>query len=207
MKVLFFVLFFASSVFANFYIINGEQKVKMTSLSTGKIDFSTFGNVASVQRGNSELNAYGDEIAFNHRHLNFRLATIGLTQSNFTITEWSEKADALSEEYFINFADYTREDGIMLQLFYKNRWYAVVLGNPLEILQTMFLKIDVNSQELDVDRALEAIGQARIAFASDERLRSVETKLRRRHLDDLKNRKTFKRETIDFKTIPNLPNR
>ena len=144
----------------------------MSSLETGKIDFSTFSKIAKINRGNDELHAFGEEVAFNHRHLNFRLATIGLVQTNYTITEWSEKAQDSSEAYYINFADYTRDDGVMLQLFYKNSWYAVVLGDPLKILQDVFSKKD-----LDLKKALPAIKQARTAYPNDKLFIRVEKEL------------------------------
>lgn len=177
MRALFFLLLFFSSVFADFYIVNGDKKVKMTSLETGKIDFSTFNSIAHIERGNDKLHAFGKEIAFNHRHLNFRLSTIGLIQTNYTITEFSQKAQESSDSYYINFDNYTRNDGVMLQLFYKNNWYMVVLGNPLKILQNMFLKLDVHSKELDLDRTIKAIKQARVAFPLDDKLKMVEIEL------------------------------
>ena len=172
MRLLLLATLLFSSIFADFYIVNGDQKVKMSSLVTGKIDFSTFNTISKVHRGNDELHAFGDEIAFNHRHLNFRLATIGLIQSNYTITEWSEKAEDSSSEYYINFDDYTREDGVMLQLFYKNNWYVVVLGEPIKILHDIF-----SAKNLDVKKALPAIKQALVAFPNDKLLNRVHKEL------------------------------
>ena len=169
--VLLLVLSFSVAL-ADFYIVNGDKKVKMTSLTTGKIDFATFNTIAHIQRGNEELHAMGDEVAFNHRHLNFRLSTIGLVQTNYTITEWSEKAKEASDTYYINFDDYSREDGVMLQLFYKNRWYAVVLGEPLIILQELFSR-----EDLDVRKALKAIKRARQAYPHDELLQKAQKDL------------------------------
>ena len=185
MKALFLLMLFLSSIFADFYIVNGNEKVKMSSLQTGKIDFSTFRTIAHIKRGNDKLHAFGKEIAFNHRHLNFRLATIGLTQTNYTITEFSQKAQESSDAYYIDFDNYTREDGVMLQLFYKNNWYAVVLGDPLTVLHNMFLKLDVHSKELDLARATEAIKQARAAFPLDDKLKMVDLELENRKANEV----------------------
>ncbi|MBU1659675.1 hypothetical protein KKG72_11600 [bacterium] len=197
MRVLVFLTLFFSFVFADFFIVSEDKKVKMTSLATGKIDFSTFSAIAKVERGNKELHAMGDEIAFNHRHLNFRLATIDLVQSNYTITEWSEKAQDSSNDYYINFADYTREDGVMLQLFYKNKWYAVVLGEPLEILQKLF-----SQDGLEAKVALEKIKRARLAFKEDEMLQKLEAKFESLALKQIdKNAKYKKQEAVDFSNL------
>jgi len=172
MKFLYMLMFLVGSVYADFYIVSGDKKVKMTSFETGKLDFAIFDKMAHVNRGNEELHAMGEEIAFNHRHLNFRLATITLPQLNYTITEFSEKAKNSSDTYYINFDNYTRGDGVMLQLFYKNRWYGVILGEPLSILQELFTQKD-----LDIKKALPAIKRARMAFKDDEILKRVEKEL------------------------------
>ncbi len=177
MKGLLFLALLFSFAFGDFFIVSGNKKVKMTPLETGKIDFSTFSQIAHIYRGNNELHAISDEAAFNHRHLNFRLATIGLTQSNYSITEWSEKTKEGADTYAINFDNYTRDDGVMLQLFYKNKWYAVILGNPLEILQAMFLKIDAQSPDLDLNKAIFALKQARTAYPSDNTFINLDNKL------------------------------
>lgn len=174
-----------SLALADFFVVSGDKKVEMTPLTTGKIDFSSFKDIASIERKNNELNAQGKEIAFNHRHLNFRLATIGLTQTNYSITEFSSKAEDASDTYEISFDNYTRDDGVMLQLFYKNRWYAVVLGDPLTILQDMFLSIDIDSEELDLDRAIESIKQARKAFPLDSKLKTVDMELENRRANEV----------------------
>lgn len=186
------------SLFADFYIVNGTQKVKMSPLITGAIDFSTFKDIAKIERDNTELHAYGKEVAFNHRHLNFRLATIALPQRNYSITEWTQKAQEKSDEYYINFDNYTREDGVMLQLFYKNNWYAVVLGEPLEILHNMFSKLDLNAKELDVSVVMTAIKQARVAFPLDNKLKQVEMEIENRYINELKAKQNYKQEIIKF---------
>jgi len=193
-------LFLSVSLFADFYIVNGLEKVKMTELESGVIDFAMFKDIAHVKRSDKELHAYGKEIAFNHRHLNFRLATISLKQQNYTITEWSQKAQNASDEYYINFADYTREDGYMLQLFYKNRWYVAVLGEPLELLHELFGKLDVTDPNLDVAAAIKAVKQARVAFALDPLFQRVEIELENRYINDLKSRKNYnQQERVEFK--------
>jgi hypothetical protein len=197
-KLLLLALLFSVTLFADFYIVNGTQKVKMTTLSTGVIDFSTFKNIAKIQRDNTELHAYGEEVAFNHRHLNFRLATIALPQRNYSITEWSQKAQDKSDEYYIDFDNYTREDGVMLQLFYKNNWYAVVLGEPLDILHKMFTKIDLNAKDLDISSVRTAVKQARVAFPLDNELKQVEMEIENRYINELKAKQTYKQEIIKF---------
>jgi hypothetical protein len=186
-KLLLLLTLLIGSLFADFYIVNGDKKVKMSSLSTGKIDFSTFNTIATIERGNSELHAMGDEVALNHRYLNFRLVTIGLNQVNYTITEWSEKAKESENSYYINFDNYTREDGVMLQLFYQNNWYAVILGDPLKIAQEMFSKLDINAKDFELDKAIVAIKQARTAFPLDDILKRVEIELENKCANESKN--------------------
>ncbi len=177
LKILMALTLLFGFAFGDFYIISGDKKVKMTPLSGGKVDFSTFNNIAHIDRDNNELHVVGNEVAFNHRHLNFRLVSIGLKQVNYTITEWSQKAKNSSDTYYINFDNYTRDDGMMLQLFYKNRWYGVVLGDPLKILHTLFLQLKIKSDTLDLDTAIAKIQEARRAFPLDDKLKMVEIEL------------------------------
>jgi len=192
MRVLVALAMLMNLAFGDFFVVSGDKKVEMTSLVTGKIDFSTFKNIATIKRSSNELSAQGKEIAFNHRHLNFRLATIGLRQVNYSITEFSSKSQDASDTYHIDFAKYTQGDGVMLQLFYKNRWYAVILGDPLTILQDMFLSLDMESEDLDLDRAIEAIKQARSAFPLDEKLKTIDMQLEDKRANEVfKSSKNF----------------
>ena len=132
MKALFLLAFLFTSIFADFYIVSGDKKVKMTSLETGKIDFSTFKSIAHIERGNDKLHAFGKEIAFNHRHLNFRLATIGLIQTNYTITEFSEKAKNSSDNPLLDIPNDSFSPNSFVRVFgkpdsHKGRRMAVSL--------------------------------------------------------------------------------
>jgi len=197
MKTLLLLTLFYSMIFADFFVVNGNQKVKMSPLKTGKIDFSTFKTIAFIERGNEELHALAQEPEFNHRHLNFRISTIGLTQSNYYLTEWSKPSKEKAQSYEVNFDDYTREDGVMLQLFYKNRWYAAILGKPLEILHDMFLKLDMES--VDLEKAITAIKQARVAYPLDDKLKMVEIELEHRFADEKVEK--HKQIKVDFKML------
>lgn len=187
MKIVFLISLLFGVVFGDFFIVSGNQKVKMTPLSTGKIDFATFDTIATIERGNNELHAMGEEVAFNHKHLNFRLSTIDLTQTNYSLGEWSKQAQESANTHYISFDGYTRIDGVMLQLFYKNNWYSVVLGEPLKILQNLFSKLDMNEKNFDVTQALVAVKQARTAFPNDEILKNAEIKLEEKRANDTNN--------------------
>jgi hypothetical protein len=194
MKLLLSCVLFVTALFGDFYVVNKEQKVQMTPLKTGVLDFATFATIANINRGNDALHAMGDEIAFNHRHLNFRLVTIALKQTNYTITEFSKKADDASSEYYIDFDNYTRNDGVMLQLFYKNRWYGVFLGEPLEMLQKLFAQEDLEPKE-----AYKQIQRARIAFKDDRKLQELEAVWKKRADAAFDaNAKYKKQERIEF---------
>lgn len=185
LKIVIISTLFFTSLVADFYILSGDKKVKMTALDNGDIDFSKFKKIAWVDRDNKEIHAMGNEIAFNHKHLNFRLVTIALNKSKkYSLTEWSKKAEDSSNSYYINFAKYGSEDGVMLQLFYKNRWYGVILGNPLKILRKVFLSVDVHSKEIDLDATIVSIKRARHAYPLDDKLKMVDIELEHRRANE-----------------------
>lgn len=187
-------MLFVTLLFGDFFVVSEMQKVAMTPMKSGTLDFATFAQIAKIERGNNALHAMGDAIAFNHRHLNFRLVTIELKQTNYTITEFSKKADDSSNEYYIDFDNYTRNDGVMLQLFYKNRWYGIFLGEPLEMLHTLF-----SNDALEPKEAYRAIQKARAAFSEDSKLKELEALWKERSDASFDpNAKYKKQERIEF---------
>lgn len=198
MRTFFFLLFFASALVADFYIISKDQKVKMTEFATGQIDFAWFGDFAFVHRGDDAIHAMGDEIAFNHKHLNFRIATIDIPQSNSSLTEYSQKSADVSNKYFIDFAKHKREDGAMLQLFYHNKWYGVILGDPKEALYTLFGRDDLQS-----DKAIEGLQRALIAFKNDSYLKERLDFYNKKKAGEKQVPAEYKKQIpIDFKNLP-----
>ena len=198
MRALLFCVLFATSLMADFYIISKDQKVKMTEFETGQIDFALFGDFASIDRGNDELHAMGDEVAFNHKHLNFRIATIDIPQSNTSLTEYSQKAADASDKYYIDFAKHKREDGAMLQLFYHNKWYGVILGDPKEALYRLFGRDDLES-----DKAIEGLQRALLAFTNDNYLKQRLAFYQKKQANEKQVPAEYKKQIpIDFKNLP-----
>lgn len=198
MKYFLFFLLLTSSLFADFYIISKDKKVKMTEFETGQIDFALFRDFAYIHRGDDELHAMGDEIAFNHKHLNFRIATINIPQSNTSLTEYSQKSSDASDKYYIDFAKHKREDGAMLQLFYHNKWYGVILGDPKEALYTLFGRDDLAS-----DKAIKGLQRALLAFKNDSYLKQRLDFYQKKKANEKQVPAEYKKRVpIDFKNLP-----
>lgn len=190
-------LFFAF-LWSDFYILSGEKKVKMTEFETGKIDFALLNDFPSIERGNDEIHAMGENIDLNHKHLNFRLATLDLQQSNTSLTEYSQKAADASERYYIDFAKHKSKDGVMLQLFYHNKWYGVILGDAKEALYKLFSRDDLQS-----DKAIHGLQRALIAYKNDPFLEKRLAFYTQKKAQEKKTPPEYKkRVTIDFKNLP-----
>lgn len=198
MRFLILFLFTFISLWSDFYIVSGEKKVKMTEFETGKIDFALLKDFASIDRGNDEIHAMGENIAFNHKHLNFRLATIDLQQSNTSLTEYSQKAADASERYYIDFAKHKSQDGVMLQLFYHNKWYGVILGDAKKALYKLFSDDDLESQ-----KAIEHLQRALIAYHNDPFLEKRLLFYKQKKAQEKKVPDEYKKRLkIDFRNLP-----
>jgi len=198
MRFLILFLFTFISLWSDFYIVSGEKKVKMTEFETGKIDFALLKDFASIDRGNDEIHAMGENIAFNHKHLNFRLATIDLQQSNTSLTEYSQKAADASERYYIDFAKHKSQDGVMLQLFYHNKWYGVILGDAKKALYKLFSDDDLESQ-----KAIEHLQRALIAYNNDPFLEKRLLFYKQKKAQEKKVPDEYKKRVkIDFRNLP-----
>lgn len=198
MRFLILFLFTFISLWSDFYIVSGEKKVKMTEFETGKIDFALLKDFASIDRGNDEIHAMGENIAFNHKHLNFRLATIDLQQSNTSLTEYSQKAADASERYYIDFAKHKSQDGVMLQLFYHNKWYGVILGDAKKALYKLFSDDDLESQ-----KAIEHLQRALIAYHNDPFLEKRLLFYKQKKAQEKKVPDEYKKRVkIDFRNLP-----
>jgi hypothetical protein len=195
-KIVFFLAFFLPSLFGDIFVVSGEQKVKMTPLVTGVVDYSTFDTIAKIKRSDRGIYALAIEKDFQPRHANFRIVTLDFPQSNMTIINWNKKISDTT--YEIEFDNFTTDDGVMFQLFHHNKWYAAILGEPLEVLENLF-----SQNDLDPIKAYEAIQQARIAFSRSAKLKELEKVWHARATQTIDpDAKYKKQEKIDFKKIP-----
>jgi len=165
----------------------------MKEISSGKIDFSTLASIPAAERSNESVTALSVQEDINHKHLNFRTATIALKQNNTSLTEHTS-AGANAQETIITFGNIKVKDGVMLQLFYLNRWYAVILGEPLQILHNLY-----SNDSLDPTDAYNSVQKARIAYPVDIRLSLYEKKWRDRYIYAREEQQIEKiRETYKF---------
>lgn len=158
---------FLSQLSADFYIVSGQERVKLAPMPSGKIDFKTLNALPQLRNYDKELYLESVDEALNHRHANTRFATIGLTQYNYTVTEYTEKISGTKDTY------HTRYDKILpqhvLELFYHNSWYGVVLGDTKAILYTLF-----DDEGLDPKKAYAKVKEARVAYPDDGKLKAYE---------------------------------
>lgn len=167
MRLLLLISLFFVNLWGDFYIVSGDQKVKLAPMPSGKIDFKQLNTLPQLKSYNKTLYLESVDEDLNHRHANTRFATIGLTQYNYTVTEYTEKASETKDIF------HTRYDKILpdhvLELFYHNRWYGVVLGDTKAILYSLF-----DDEELDANKAYAKVKEARVAYPNDEKLKAYE---------------------------------
>jgi hypothetical protein len=157
-----------SAVWGDFYIVNGDEQVRMEELPGGKVDFAALAQIPVVRKPKKGLHVRSDTEGFNHKHLNFRTATINLRQTNVVLTEYSSESEKPGV-YDIRFGDVEFDEGVMLQLFYHNHWYGAVIGDPLAILHALF-----DDTAADPQKAFDAVTAARKAFPDDPELSKYE---------------------------------
>ena len=167
MRLLLLLGLILSQLSADFYIVSADERVKLASMPSGKLDFKTLNTLPQLKSydKNLYLESVGEEL--NHRHANTRFATIGLTQYNYTVTEYTEKASGTKDIY------HTRYDKILpghvLELFYHNSWYGIVLGDTKEILYALF-----DDESLEPKKAYAKVVEALVAYPDDAKLKAYE---------------------------------
>ncbi len=167
MRLLLLLAFLIVNLWADFYIVTGKERVKLAPMPSGKLDFKTLHTLPQLKSYDKALylESIGEEL--NHRHANTRFATIGLTQYNYTVTEYTKKVSDTQDIYN------TRYDKILpnhvLELFYHNNWYGVVLGDTKEILYALF-----DDEGLDAKKAYAKIKEARVAYPDNAKLKAYE---------------------------------
>lgn len=181
---LLFAIMIATLLQADFYLLDDEDRIRMQEVESGEVDLSTFSKIPAVERENRVLKAMSDEEGFNHKHLDFRLATIAMSQENTTLDQYSTKS-AITGEFDIDFGDISVKDGVMLQLYYHGKWYALILGEPLKILHDLFSNTD-----LDTIKAYQHVVKARAAYPDDIRLILYEKKWRKAYLYSMQSEKS-----------------
>ncbi len=163
---LLFVLLF-SQAWAEFYIVSGSERVKLTPMPSGKIDFKSLNTLAQLKKYDKELYLESVDESLNHHHANTRFAAIGLKQYNYTITENTKKASESEDIYTTHYDKIL--PGHVLELFYHNRWYGVVLGDTKKILYALF-----DDESLEPKEAYAKVKEARAAYPDDAKLKAYE---------------------------------
>ena len=167
MRLLLFLGLLLSQLSADFYIVSSNERVKLAPMPSGNIDFKTLDTLPQLKNYDKELylESVGEEL--NHRHANTRFATIGMTQYNYTVTEYTKKVSDTQDIYHTHY-DKILHDHV-LELFYHNNWYGVVLGNTKEILYALF-----DDEGLDAKKAYAKVKEARVAYPDDAKLKAYE---------------------------------
>lgn len=167
MRLLLLLGLLLSQLSADFYIVSADERVKLASMPSGKIDFKALDTLPQLKSYDKDLYLESVDEELNHRHANTRFATIGVTQYNYTVTEYTEKVSQTQDIYR------TRYDKILpdhvLELFYHNKWYGVVLGDTKDILYALF-----DDEGLDAKKAYAKVKEARVAYPDDAKLKAYE---------------------------------
>ena len=167
MKTVLLSLLLCQLLWSDFYVVSGKEDIRMQELSSGKIDFSQLSSIPFISASDKTISVRSINEDINSKHLNFRTSSIDLTQQNYVLTEFTTKID--EHNYHTTFGDYEIKEGRMLQLFYHNRWYGVIIGDPIEILHQLF-----NGEKPNSSKAYGAFKKARIAYPYDSTLRLYE---------------------------------
>jgi hypothetical protein len=163
-----------SPLLADFYILTKEQSIKMVERSSGKVDFSRLHELPVITPSKA-IEAMSDDVGVNSKHFNFRTATLALQQSNVSLDEYSSVTDQ-GEKVAIRFGKLYLEEGMVLQLFYHNRWYAVAVGDPLKHLQHYF-----DNDALDAKKSYTILSDAIKAYPKDTRLSKLHAAWKQRY--------------------------
>jgi len=139
----------------------------MKPIPKGRIDIKSMSQMPFITQPTHNICVLSVHEKINPEQLNFRVASIELVQQNHYLTKNTVKE---GDNYRTTFGRYEIKKGYMLQLFYHNHWYGVVMGDPLEVLHTLFSK-----QKLDSKKAYNALKAARSAYEDDATLALYET--------------------------------
>ena len=159
-------LLLGAPLLADFFILTGKEPVRMVERPSGKVDFSRLNELPVIAPSKS-ITAMSDDPAVNNKHFNFRTATLALLQSNVSLDEYSSAAEQ-GNRLAIRFGKLHLEEGMVLQLFYHNHWYAVAIGNPLTHLQRYF-----DNDALDAEKSYRLLEEAVRAYPEDRRLATL----------------------------------
>jgi len=193
MRLWLLLAFFIVNVWGDFYIVSGDRKVKLAPMPSGKIDFKTLDTLPQLKEYDKALYLESVNEDLNHRHANTRFATIGLTQYNYTVTEYTEKVSETQDLFR------TRYDRILpdhvLELFYHNNWYGIVLGDTQAILYALF-----DDESLEPKKAYAKVKEARVAYPDDEKLKAYESYWQQRSIraDEIEKAEEIKRSYAAF---------
>ena len=167
MRPLLLLPFLIATLWGDFYIVSGKERVKLAPMPSGKLDFKTLDTLPQLKSYDKALYLESVDEELNHRHANTRFATIGVTQYNYTITEYTKKVSDTQDIYHTSYDKIL--PGHVLELFYHNSWYGVVLGDTKEILYALF-----DDESLDAKKAYAKVKEARFAYPDDAKLKAYE---------------------------------
>ena len=187
-----------STLFGDVYIVNGSKKVKMTPLKSAKVDFATFRTIAHIDTLQKDFYAIGTGIEKGSSLLHFRLASISFSQKNYALCEDNSQAMKDEEKYCIDFHTYAKQKNVMLQLFYKKKWYGLLLGSPIKTLHKLFHKLDIDSPDLNIKEVQKYIKEARRAFPLDDKLKTIEMELNNRAANEFNKTSNHMQQGIIF---------
>lgn len=144
----------------DFTLISGDQKVKMSQLSSGKIEFDRLKNVASINHDNREIKIIHNGKKFNRRHLNLRTSTISVHPTYVVVDEFTKEISP--DTYEISAGKFSIKNGVLFQLFYKGKWYGVILGDSDKLVVDYF-----SNFELDPKESYSAITKASSSYPDE----------------------------------------
>lgn len=124
---LFFLL--CGSLWAEMFLLDNGVKHPLPLLEGPRFNVSALEGFAHITRTRPTLTLLFEGEAYNHRHLNVRLATLEERPDYTVLTEYSEPLTP--GRHRITFAGHTFTEALMLQVYYCGEWYGAVL-EPME---------------------------------------------------------------------------
>lgn len=125
MKLLLTLALLLQAAWGAVYLVDGGEKTALQSVEGPKFDDALAASLPHVLRKAATITLQYEGEAYNHRHLNVRLATLDAHPVYTVLTEYSEPV--APGVYRITFAEHTFKEARMLQVYYCGEWYALVL--------------------------------------------------------------------------------
>jgi hypothetical protein len=191
MRYFLLVCIFVSVVFADFFVVNHNKKTLLNSAKNAHINLADFHHMVYVKDLKEMLKIQTDEKDFKLKNLHLRFVSI-YPKNEYAVAEKS------LDTHLFSVVLPKQKNAKILQLFYKQKWYTLLLDKPIKILHESFASIDMKQKDLDIKRLQEQLKQARVAFPLDDKLKTMQMELNNRAANEFNKTSNHMQQGVIF---------